>query len=124
MSIFQVAKLQGQQASEYGFDWNSSNAVMQKVLEETQELHVAVQENDEDGILHEMGDVLLALSSLSRHSNLSMEKAFEDAVERFKSRWNEMQRLATVGNISLETISPAEWEALWEKAKAELDRRT
>ena len=45
MSIFQSAKEQGQQASEYGFDWRSSIAVMNKVLEETQELQVAIQKN-------------------------------------------------------------------------------
>ena len=123
MSIFQAAKEQGKQASAYGFDWHSSSAVMYKVLEEAQELHVAVQENDRDGIRHEMGDVLLALASLARHSDLSMEQAFHDAIQRFHSRWNEMQRLATLRNISLETLSSTEWEALWENAKAELDRR-
>ena len=123
MSIFHTAQEQGQQASEFGFDWKSSSAVMYKVLEEAQELQVAVQENDRDGIRHEMGDVLLALASLARHSNLSMEQAFHDAIQRFHFRWNEMQRLATLRGISLETLSPAEWETLWENAKAELDRR-
>ena len=123
MSIFQTAKEQGQQASEYGFDWNSSSAVMDKVLEETRELHIAVQQKDIDGIQHEMGDILLALASLARHSNLSMEQAFHDAIERFHFRWNEMHRLATIDSVSLDTLSPNEWETLWENAKAELDRR-
>lgn len=123
MSLFESAQEQGQQASEYGFDWNSPESVMLKVLEETQELQVAIAEQDREGIRHEMGDILLALSSLARHSNISMEQAFYDAIQRFQSRWNEMLELATEQHIQLEEQSPAEWESLWENAKAELDRR-
>ena len=123
MSLFESAQEQGQQASEYGFDWNSPESVMLKVLEETQELQVAISEQDREGIRHEMGDVLLALSSLARHSNISMEQAFYSAIQRFQSRWNEMLELATEHHIQLEEQSPAEWESLWESAKAELDRR-
>ena len=43
-----------------------------------------------------MGDVLLALASLARHSNLSMEKAFHDAIERFHFSMERNARLATV----------------------------
>ena len=124
MSLFEDAKKQSQRASEYGFDWDSNRGVMLKILEETQELHVAVNEDDHEGIRHEMGDILLALASLARHSNISMEQAFYDAIQRFQTRWNEMTQLATNQNIQLEDQSPAEWESLWENAKAELDRRT
>ena len=123
MSLFETAQEQSQQASEYGFDWDSSQAVMLKVTEETQELHVAVSEQDREGIRHEMGDVLLALISLARHSNISMEQAFHDAIQRFQARWSEMEHLAIKQNIRLEDQSPAEWESLWENAKAELDKR-
>jgi len=123
MSLFETAQEQSQQASEYGFDWDSSQAVMHKVIEEAQELHVAVGEQDREGIRHEIGDVLLALTSLARHSNISMEQAFHDAIKRFEARWNEMEQLATMRNIRLEDQSPAEWESLWENAKAELDRQ-
>ena len=123
MSLFEDAQEQGQQAADYGFDWKEPRSVMLKVMEETQELQVAVTEQDRDGIRHEMGDVLLALASLARHSNISMEQAFHDAIERFQARWNEMTQLAAKQNIRLEDQSPAEWESLWENAKAELDRR-
>ena len=123
MSLFEDAQEQGQQAADHGFDWKEPRSVMLKVMEETQELQVAVTEHDRDGIRHEMGDILLALASLARHSNISMEQAFHDAIERFQARWNEMTQLAAKQNIRLEDQSPAEWESLWENAKAELDRR-
>ena len=123
MSLFETAHEQSQHASEYGFDWDSSQAVMDKVIEEALELRSAVNQLDKEGIQHEMGDVLLALTSLARHNNFSMEQAFNDAIKRFESRWNEMQQLATKQNIRLREQSPAEWESLWENAKAELDRR-
>ena len=123
MSLFEDATEQSQHAAEYGFDWDSKLSVMLKVLEETQELQVAVNEEDLEGIRHEMGDVLLALVSLARHSDISMEQAFYDAIQRFQGRWNEMTQLAKEQNIQLVDQSPAEWESLWENAKAELDRR-
>ena len=119
--IFYQAKEQGQYAASFGFDWTTSADVMFKVLEETQELQVAINENDRDGIRHEIGDVLLALSSLARHNELSLETAFQDAIQRFQSRWDKMKVIATESNIEIEALMPSEWENLWEKAKAELD---
>ena len=123
MSIFQIAKEQSQRASDYGFDWDSTSSVMQKVFEETQELHIAISNDDRDEIQHEIGDVLLALVSLARHSDISLEQAFCDAIQRFQVRWDKMQKIARLRNITLETQSPSEWESLWENAKTELDRR-
>ena len=123
MSIFHTAKEQGQQASEYGFDWDSPEAVMTKVLEETQELLTAVTNNDSYEIKHELGDVLLALASLARHSDISMEQAFQNAIIRFQLRWDEMEKIALLNNITLENQTPTEWESLWENAKVKLDRR-
>ena len=119
--LFQQAKEQGQYAASFGFDWSTPKDVMFKVLEETQELQVAINENDRDGIRHEMGDVLLALSSLARHNNLSLETAFQEAIQRFQSRWEKMTVLAQTTQRDLDTLNPDEWENLWEKAKAELD---
>jgi len=123
MSLFETAQEQSHQASEHGFDWDSPSAVMLKVLEEVQELEVAVDQSDRDGVRHEMGDVLLALVSLARHSNISLEQAFFEAIQRFQGRWDEMVKLAEIQGIELETQSPTEWDALWENAKAELDKR-
>ena len=119
--LFHQAKEQGQYAASFGFDWATSTDVMFKVLEETQELQVAVSENDRDGIRHEIGDVLLALSSLARHNDLSLETAFQEAIQRFQSRWDKMTTFASTAQKDLETLTPNEWEHLWEKAKAELD---
>lgn len=123
MSLFETAQEQSRLASQHGFDWDSPSAVMLKVLEEVQELDVAIGQSDRDGIRHEMGDVLLALVSLARHSDLSIEQAFFDAIERFQARWDEMVKLAETESIVLDAQSPSEWETLWENAKAELDKR-
>ena len=93
MSLFEDAQEQGlQQISEYGFDhWSSQRSVMLKVMEETQELHVAVSEQDRIGIRHEMGDVLLALASLARHSNILWNRLFTMPLNGFRHvgmKWN------------------------------------
>lgn len=121
MSIFQRAFEQGQAASDLGFDWDQSIAVIDKIKEEVQELKEAIQNQNPEHIRHEMGDVLLALASLARHHNLSMEQSFESAVARFQSRWDKMLEIAEAENITLDTLTPNEWERLWESAKATLD---
>ena len=121
MSIFQRAFEQGQIASQLGFDWDQSIAVMDKIKEEVQELEEAVQNQNPEHIRHEMGDVLLALASLARHHNISMEQSFETALTRFQSRWDMMIEIAEAEKIILDTLTPDEWEQLWESAKATLD---
>jgi tetrapyrrole methylase family protein/MazG family protein len=123
MSIFEIAQEQSQHAASFGFDWANEHDVMFKVLEEVEELKVAVDSLDRKEIRHEMGDVLLALVSLSRHSNISIEQAFHDAIERFQHRWEQMEDIAKAEGIALESQSPNEWERLWENAKAKLDGR-
>ncbi len=121
MSIFQRAYEQGQQASQLGFDWNQATSVMEKIKEEVQELEEAIHNKNVEHISHEMGDVLLALASLARHQNLSMEQCFESAITRFQSRWDRMLDIAKSEQIVLDTLTPHEWERLWETAKATLD---
>lgn len=123
MNIFEQAIQQGQDASQMGFDWTSPHEVILKVLEESQELSEAIRIENTDLIRHEMGDVLLALSSLARHLNLSLEQSFVEAVERFQQRWDEMMEIAHEQKIEIQTQSPAEWEQLWSDAKESLDKR-
>ncbi len=120
-TLFHQAFEQGRMAAEHGFDWPDSSGVVRKVMEEAQELAIAVEENDIPGIRHEMGDVLLALASLARHNNLSLEQSFQEALGRFDARWNKMIELLDRLEQNMDDLSPTQWERLWERAKLELD---
>ncbi len=121
VSLFDRATEQSRTAAEHGFDWPDSTGVVRKVMEEVQELTVAVEDNDTSGIRHEMGDVLLALASLARHNNLSLEQSFQEAIERFDARWNKMAELLHSTGQQMHDLTPTQWEQLWEQAKLELD---
>jgi uncharacterized protein YabN with tetrapyrrole methylase and pyrophosphatase domain len=120
MNILEKALHQGRVAAEIGFDWNDALGVMTKIEEETQELRVAIEENEPKEILHEIGDVLLALCSLSRHCNISLEQALELAVARFDARWNTMHTLAQAQGVDIKKQNSDALEKLWMQAKEQL----
>ena len=120
MNIMEKAVHQGRIAAEIGFDWDDAIGVMKKIEEETQELRVALEANAPNEILHEIGDVLLALCSLSRHCNISLEQALELAVARFDARWNAMHTLAAEQGVDITTQNIDDLEQLWIQAKKQL----
>lgn len=119
-SLFTIAHQQSEEAADFGFDWHNSQDVMNKIFEEIHELQEGVHQRNRHNIEHEMGDVLLALTSLARHCDISLEHAFSKAIQRFQNRWEMMQKLTTT---PVESLSSAELEILWEQAKEELQNQ-
>ena len=95
---------------------------MEKVDEEISELHEAINSKESSAIYHELGDVCLALSSLARHLNISLEDVFMAAIQRFDLRWETMMRVAENSQINVRDLSPTEWEKLWQQAKIQVDK--
>jgi len=49
-----------ERASKVGFDWANRDEIWTKVQEEVEELRSAINDGDQEGIVEEMGDLLLA----------------------------------------------------------------
>jgi uncharacterized protein YabN with tetrapyrrole methylase and pyrophosphatase domain len=64
-----------------------------------------------------MGDLLFALSNWSRHLKFDAEEALRAANSKFERRFRDMEALATARGLSLENLSPQQWESLWEESK-------
>jgi len=111
---------QGEKAAATGFDWPDYHGVLNKVEEELQELREAIQSGEQSAINHELGDVLLSLSSLGRHLNATPEEALREANDRFADRFKLMERLAKEREFTLQDSTDAVLEALWEEAKKTL----
>ena len=120
-------------ASRVGFDWPQNgdgvHQVMDKVKEEIEELtdaygtrekrageadHAAMQRHLED----EMGDVLFSLVNLARFLKVNPEDAMRRATDRFADRFHFIEAEASRTGRTLESMTLAEMDALWEKAKA------
>jgi uncharacterized protein YabN with tetrapyrrole methylase and pyrophosphatase domain len=102
--------------------------VREKVLEELGEVDEAVADAASGGmsadvgpapaVVEEMGDLLFALSNWSRHLKFDAEEALRAANSKFERRFRDMEALAVARGLSLEGLSPEQWEGLWDESKA------
>lgn len=125
-------------ASRVGFDWPQNgdgvHQVMGKVKEEIEELtdaygtrekrageadQAAMQRHLED----EMGDVLFSLVNLARFLKVNPEDAMRQATDRFADRFHFIEAEASRTGRALESMTLAEMDTLWEKAKQKLSPR-
>jgi MazG family protein len=112
------AHRQGEKVAAVGFDWPDAAAVMAKVDEELGELRQAIESGAIPRIEHELGDLLMAISSLGRHLGTPPEAALRLANDRFASRFGAMEDASAARERLLQDMSASELEQLWEEAKA------
>jgi ATP diphosphatase len=118
-ALVRAAKL-GRRAGRVGFDWPNANGVRDKVLEELREVDAAVADahrSNAPEVVEEMGDLLFALANWSRHLRIDGEEALRAANSKFERRFRAMEAIARSGGGSLDNLSPAQWEGLWEEVK-------
>ena len=118
-------------AARAGFDWDTSEQVTDKLHEELEELRAEtvrlthtpgagqpVQPQDTSAAIeHEFGDVLLTMANVARCLRINPEEALRKANDRFLERFQHMERQAAREGRPLQTLTAAEWDALWETAK-------
>jgi ATP diphosphatase len=118
-ALVRAAKL-GKRAGRVGFDWESAAQVREKVLEELGEVDAASAggATNSPAVVEEIGDLLFAVTNWSRHLKIDAEEALRAANSKFERRFRDMESLARERGFSLETLSPQQWENLWQESKA------
>jgi tetrapyrrole methylase family protein/MazG family protein len=101
-------------AARVGFEWESLEDVFAKFEEERGELLEAVASGDQAQIEHEVGDLAFTLVNIARWLKVEPEEALRKMVDRFTTRFQQMERAA---DKPLRDLSPAEWDSLWNEAK-------
>jgi len=106
----------GEKAASFSFDWPDANAALDKVLEETQELIEA--QNEETAAQEEFGDLLFALTQYSRKRQWDSEQLLQQASQKFCDRFEKMeQRILKNGKV-WQNLSLEELEEHWQATKA------
>ncbi|MDX9740069.1 MAG: nucleoside triphosphate pyrophosphohydrolase [Gammaproteobacteria bacterium] len=108
-------------AARVGFDWPELGPVLDKVEEEIAELQAELPSGAHARLEHELGDILLAVTNVARHIDVDPERALRRANERFESRFACMEALAEATGRRLADFPLEEQEALWQRAKRELE---
>lgn len=99
-----------------GFDWDNQQQVWEKVQEELAELQVEIDQKS-NKISEEFGDVLFSLINYARFIDVNPEEALERTNKKFKSRFQEMEKLIKNSSKQLTKMNLAEMDIYWEKAK-------
>ena len=104
-------------AARVGFDWPSLEALGGKVLEEFQELAVAVRERNEAEIKEEVGDFLFAAVNVARFLQVDPETSLSRANQKFSRRYASMEDHFGRQGKSLAEVAPEEMERQWQRQK-------
>ncbi len=115
-ALYRSEKLQ-KKAAEVGFDWEQSEAVRQKILEELGEVDEAISEADKVHLKEEMGDLLFAVVNWSRFHHIDAEEALRESNDKFVKRFNLMEDMILAQGKSIEDMTLSEMDLYWEKAK-------
>lgn len=115
-ALMRAAKLQSR-AARVGFDWGETGPVIDKIEEEIGELREALNDGDSAHIGEEYGDLLFALANLGRHLGHDPEAALAAANDKFRKRFDHIERTLAAEERSLEDAGLAEMEAIWQHAK-------
>lgn len=143
------AHRQGEKAAAVGFDWAHHRDVLNKVREELAELEEALQQaeaaaaarqgwspgqprgDDPDptlnprseapaAVVHELGDLLMAVASLGRHIGAPPEEALRVANDRFAERFALVEGYAKRAGVALDQAGATQLDTWWEQAKRDL----
>ena len=106
---------------EYGFRWESSNQIIEKLNEEICELKDAIKSKRASDIQDEFGDVYFTLINLANFLKINPESSLQKTNKKFLDRFSIIEDHAG-DNIKKQT--PKDFQRLWQVAKKTLMRKT
>jgi len=113
------ARKLGSKAAKAGFDWPDVEGLFEKLQEEIGELKAELKkpaEAEKSRVEEELGDLLFTAVNLARHLKVDAESALRAANAKFRARFRAMEARAG-GFDALAALTPAELDALWNRAK-------
>lgn len=117
-ALTRAVKLQNR-AARVGFDWPSTEEVLDKLVEEAREVVEARDTLTHDALTEEIGDLLFVMANLARHLQVDAEAALRAANRKFTRRFARIEDWLSDGGRKPADSDLAEMDALWNRAKAE-----
>ena len=101
-------------AARVGFDWTEIDGVLDKIIEEINEIKNA--ETDFE-LASEIGDLFFALVNFSRWKKVDAESALRGTNMKFKKRFAYVEQGAKKQRRNLSDLTLDEMESIWQEAK-------
>jgi len=116
-SLVKAYRIQ-EKARGVGFDWDNTEQVWSKVMEEQNELISEIKSGeDQEKVEQEFGDLLFALINYSRFIGVNPEDALEKTNKKFIKRFNYIEEKVKQAGKSLHDMTLAEMDEYWNEAK-------
>ena len=106
-------------AAAIGYDWPTLDGVLDKVIEEVEELREAAATDDIAAWAEEFGDLLFVLVNVARKRGVEAEAAMRAGNAKFRRRFGSVEQQAAGQGIALRDLDFAALDALWDAAKAQ-----
>jgi|TARA_B110000879_G_scaffold210011_1_gene299110 ATP diphosphatase len=117
-ALLRAYKLQNR-AARVGFDWPSTDQVIEKIQEEAAELVEARDELTHTEMTEEFGDLMFVMANLARHLKIEPEAALRAANAKFTRRFEGVEaKLKDLGKTP-DQSDLAEMDRLWDAVKAD-----
>ncbi len=117
-ALSRAVKLQ-HRAARVGFDWPSTDQVIEKLNEEMLELAAELAAcRDRARIADELGDLLFVYANLARHLDIDPEQALQNANRKFITRFRYIEDTLQKEGKTLAETSLEEMDRLWNAAKS------
>ena len=113
-SLIRAQKLQ-KKAAKVGFDWPDVSGALDKVEEELAEVRAAI--GGDGDVEEEIGDLIFAVTNVSRFVKVDSERAAEKTCNKFVRRFADMEQQAKAQGRQLSELTLEEMDALWDEAK-------
>lgn len=116
-ALMRALKLQ-KRAARVGFDWPSTDEVIDKIVEESRELVEARDTLTQTEIEEEFGDLLFVMVNLGRHLGIDPETALRATNAKFTRRFNSVEDALTRRGKTPSQSNLEEMDDLWNRVKA------
>jgi len=116
-ALLRAVKLQ-KRAARVGFDWPSTDEVVDKIVEEARELVEAREQLSHDAVTEEFGDLMFVMANLARHLKVDPEAALRGTNAKFTRRFRAIEAELAKRGKRPEDSDLAEMDALWNAVKA------
>ena len=114
-ALIQAQEVQDR-AARVGFDWKDIRGVLDKIMEELQEVDVTTNQSQ---LAEEIGDLLFAVVNYARWRKVDAEFALQEANQKFKKRFGFIESKTRQQGRELGQLSFDELNEFWEEAKNE-----
>ena len=105
-------------ANRYGFQWEKSNQIFNKINEEIEELKEAIKNKKRSAIKEEFGDVYFTLINLSFFLRINHEESLKESNKKFIKRFSIIENIINDKNNN--NIKFKDFKGLWKLAKTKI----